>query len=68
MSVNSVLLCVQATLEQRRLAVDLTEVIIKWEFQRAKEAQEMDVSDLNMHSMLSSSSSTFFHRVNQWKS
>ena len=60
MSVNSVLLCVQATLEQRRLAVDLTEVIIKWEFQRAKEAQEMDVSDLNMHSMLSSSSSTFF--------
>ncbi|XP_019851030.1 PREDICTED: transformation/transcription domain-associated protein [Amphimedon queenslandica] len=31
-----------ATLEQRRLAVDLTEVIIKWEFQRAKEAQEMD--------------------------
>ena len=53
-------MCVQATLEQRRLAVDLTEVIIKWEFQRAKEAQEMDVSDLNMHSMLSSSSSTFF--------
>ena len=50
----------QATLEQRRLAVDLTEVIIKWEFQRAKEAQEMDVSDLNKHSMLSSSSSTFF--------
>ena len=30
-------------MEQRRLAVDLAEVIIKWEFQRAREAQEMEV-------------------------
>ena len=33
----------QATVDQRRLAVDLAEVIIKWEFQRAREAQEMEV-------------------------
>ena len=41
----STVLCIfKATIEQRKLAVDLTEVIIKWEFQRAREVQEMDVS------------------------
>ncbi|XP_064401908.1 transformation/transcription domain-associated protein-like isoform X2 [Halichondria panicea] len=31
-----------ATIEQRKLAVDLAEVIIKWEFQRVRESQEAD--------------------------
>ena len=37
---------VQATIEHRKLAVDLAEVIIKWEVQRIKEEQEVtgDVS------------------------
>lgn len=30
----------QATLEQRRLAVDLSDMVIKWEIQRIKEEQE----------------------------
>jgi len=33
----------QATIEQRKLAVDLAEVIIKWEYQRVKEQQGQDV-------------------------
>ena len=34
----------QATIEHRKLAVDLAEVIIKWEFQRVRERQGQDVS------------------------
>ena len=30
----------QATMEHRKLAVDLAEVVIKWELQRTKEDQE----------------------------
>ena len=30
----------QATIEHRKLAVDLAEVIIKWEVQRIKEEQD----------------------------
>ncbi|KAL5497639.1 hypothetical protein EMCRGX_G014148 [Ephydatia muelleri] len=34
------------TIEQRRLAVDLAEVIIKWEFQRLREMQEGEVEGI----------------------
>ena len=34
------------TIEQRRLAVDLAEVIIKWEFQRLREMQEGEVEGM----------------------
>ncbi len=32
-----------ATIEQRKLAVDLAEVIVKWEFQRVREHQDQEV-------------------------
>ena len=37
-------LLLQATIDQRKLAVDLAEVIIKWEFQRVREQQDNEVS------------------------
>ena len=42
--VQCALYVVQATIEHRKLAVDLAEVIIKWEFQRVRERQGQDVS------------------------
>lgn len=36
----------QGTIEHRKLAVDLADVIIKWELQRVKEDQDAEVSDL----------------------
>ena len=42
----------QATIDHRRLAVDLAEVIIKWEVQRIKEDQEqageVSINKLNL--------------------
>lgn len=37
------------TIEQRRLAVDLSEVVIKWELQRIKD-QQVDLSPLSVTS------------------
>ena len=39
----------QATAEQKKLAVDLAEVIIKWEFQRLKEQQDHEVGSHDSH-------------------
>ena len=32
--------CLQATIEHRKLAVDLAEVVVKWEVQRIRDEQE----------------------------
>ena len=40
MTTNCLVVCLQATIEHRKLAVDLAEVIIKWEVQRIKEDME----------------------------
>lgn len=41
------------TIEQRRLAVDLSEVVIKWELQRIKD-QQVRLPDLYCHPRLNS--------------
>ncbi len=42
-SIQRLGLTTNATIEQRKLAVDLAEVIIKWEFQRVREHQDQEV-------------------------
>jgi len=42
----------QATVEQRKLAVDLAEVIVKWECQRMKEDSDDAVPQVNTHSVV----------------
>ena len=40
MHIHHVIYRCQATIEHRKLAVDLAEVVIKWEVQRVKDDQE----------------------------
>jgi len=49
----------QATVEQRKLAVDLAEVIVKWECQRMKEDSDDAVPQVNTHSVVP----LYFHFV-----
>ncbi len=43
LSIQRLGLTPKATIEQRKLTVDLAEVIIKWEFQRVREHQDQEV-------------------------
>ena len=61
--------CLQNTIEQRRLAVDLAEVIIKWEFQRLREMQEGEVIQLchlMNHSLICKPYTGGRHRAGWW--
>ena len=49
MYVHHVIYCCQATIEQRKLAVDLAEMVIKWEVQRVKDDQE--TTEVRVHIM-----------------
>lgn len=46
------------TIEQRKLAVDLAEVVIKWELQRIKDQQVCSWSAINAHAHINATESS----------
>ena len=50
MHIHHVIYRCQATIEHRKLAVDLAEVVIKWEVQRVKDDQES--TEVRIHKQL----------------
>ena len=49
MHLHHVIYCCQATIEHRKLAVDLAEVVIKWKVQRVKDDQETTKVRVHKH-------------------
>ena len=49
MHVHHMIYYFQATIEHRKMAVDLTEVVIKWELQRVKDDQETTEVRVHKH-------------------